>query len=55
MQNRHLVLWWVPAGHRPDESEAWERLTTLNERGPSPEAFDFRQPFPPPGTDSPVS
>jgi hypothetical protein len=54
MPARHLVLWWVPAGHRPDTAEAWDRLTTLRERGPSPEAFDFRQPFPSPGTGDPT-
>jgi Domain of unknown function (DUF3291) len=42
------VLWWVPAGHIPTVAEAKERLARLNERGPSAEAFTFRQPFPPP-------
>ena len=43
-----LVLWWIPAGHVPSVEEAKERLQTLKERGPSPDAFTFRQPFPPP-------
>ena len=43
-----LVLWWIPAGHVPTVDEAKERLQTLKERGPSPDAFTFRQPFPPP-------
>lgn len=44
-----LALWWVPAGHIPTVAEALERLRWLEERGPSPEAFTFRKPFPPPG------
>ncbi|MER8235331.1 DUF3291 domain-containing protein [Streptomyces sp. NPDC094049] len=37
----HLVLWWVPAGHRPTVAEALERLADLRENGPSPRAFAF--------------
>ncbi|MGW6913355.1 DUF3291 domain-containing protein [Kitasatospora sp. NPDC054939] len=37
----HLVLWWVPAGHRPTVDEALERLTDLQTHGPSPRAFTF--------------
>ena len=43
-----LVLWWVPAGHIPTVTEALERLEHLKVHGPSPSAFTFRQPFPPP-------
>jgi hypothetical protein len=43
-----LVLWWIPAGHVPTVAEAQERLQLLKERGPSPEAFTFRTPFPSP-------
>jgi hypothetical protein len=43
-----LALWWIPAGHVPTVGEALERLRHLGERGPSPEAFTFRQPFPSP-------
>jgi len=46
-----LALWWIPAGHIPTVAEAVERLRILKERGPSPEAFTFRQPFPSPGGD----
>jgi hypothetical protein len=42
-----LALWWIPAGHIPTVAEAIERLQLLSERGPSPEAFTFRKPFPP--------
>ena len=38
----------VPAGHRPPVAEAKERLELLRREGPSPEAFTFRKPFPPP-------
>lgn len=49
MDGPHLVLWWVPAGHRPTVIEAKERLDILAERGPSPEAFTFKEPFSPLG------
>lgn len=45
----YLVLWWVPAGHRPGEEEASEKLDLLRRQGPTVEAFSFRQPFDPPG------
>jgi len=41
----HMVLWWVPAGHLPTPAEATERLQWLRERGASPQAFSFRQPY----------
>jgi hypothetical protein len=44
----YVVLWWVPAGHLPDEREAGERLQLLRAEGPGPEAFSFRQTFPAP-------
>ena len=43
-----LVLWWVPRGHHPSIEEASARLKLLRERGATPEAFTFRQTFPPP-------
>jgi hypothetical protein len=48
-----LALWWIPAGHIPSVAEAIERLEILKARGPSPEAFTFRQPFPAPGDEQP--
>ena len=39
------VLWWVPQGYRPDESEAMQRLHTLRTLGPSAQAFGFKQNF----------
>ena len=41
----HMVLWWVPAGHRPDIGEALLRLADLQANGPSPAAFSFREAF----------
>ncbi|MCU0512693.1 MAG: DUF3291 domain-containing protein [Anaerolineae bacterium] len=42
-----LVLWWVPAGHIPSLPEARERLDWLAQHGPTPQAFTFKQSFPP--------
>lgn len=39
------VLWWVEDGRRPDWYEAIAKLELLHDRGPSPEAFNFRSPF----------
>jgi hypothetical protein len=47
-----LALWWIPAGHIPSVAEAQERLQHLKEHGPSPHAFTFRSPFPPPDAPS---
>jgi hypothetical protein len=49
-----LVLWWIPEGTIPSVSEAQARLQHLKEHGPTPHAFTFRSPFPPPeeGIDS---
>lgn len=42
------VLWWIPAGHLPSIEEAKTRLAMLDTNGPAPDAFTFRQSFPPP-------
>lgn len=47
----YVVLWWVPAGHRPTVAEAQARLEKLRADGPTPEAFNFARPFPPPATE----
>jgi len=44
-----LVLWWIPAGHIPSIVEAKERLALLKARGPTCDAFTFRESFPAPG------
>jgi Domain of unknown function (DUF3291) len=38
-----LVLWWIPAGHRPSLAEAVARLDRLVAHGPSEEAFGWEQ------------
>ena len=48
MAEAYAVLWWVPYGHRPSTSEAAERLVLLQRRGPSPQAFTFKESFPAP-------
>jgi hypothetical protein len=48
MKEASMVLWWVLAGHRPDVAEARDRLAHLRAHGPSPHAFVFGAPCPPP-------
>lgn len=43
-----FALWWVPAGMLPTVEEAKRRLDILAERGPTQDAFTFRDRFPPP-------
>ncbi len=43
--NAFMVLWWVPAGHQPTETEAKERLDLLQRDGPSKDAFTFKTTF----------
>ncbi|MGE5163810.1 MAG: DUF3291 domain-containing protein [Sphingobacteriales bacterium] len=38
-----LVLWWIPAGHRPDMLEGVARLDHLIAHGPSDRAFGWQQ------------
>lgn len=49
MTDAYTALWWVPADVAPTVADAVERLETLRAKGPSPEAFTFRDVFPPPG------
>ena len=51
MDEAFLVLWWVPNGHRPGIDEAIARLEVLRTKGPTAEAFTFRQAFPAPDAD----
>ena len=41
----YMALWWVPVGHAPTVAEAKAKLALLELRGPTAEAFTFRQPF----------
>ena len=45
----YQVLWWIPAGHIPTPEEGLQRIEMLRERGPGPDAFTFKERFPPPG------
>ena len=47
LERPSLVLWWVPAGHRPTIEEARERLDRLTADGPTPDAFTLKVSFPP--------
>lgn len=48
MDQAFLVLWWVPKGHIPTIEEAKARLELLRRKGPTVEAFTFRQSYAPP-------
>ena len=51
METAHLALWWIRAGTIPSVGDAERPLGLLRERGPSPEAFTMREPFPAPGVE----
>jgi len=51
----HLVLWWVPRGHRPTIEEASGRLELLRTHGPTPRAFSFRSAFLAPDAEQPAA
>jgi len=42
LDEAHLVMWWVKAGHRPNLPEAKARLLLLRRRGPTKHAFDWQ-------------
>ena len=45
----YQVLWWIRAGHRPSIEEGMSRLKLLQVSGHGPQAFTFKERFPPPG------
>ena len=47
MDEVYSVLWWVPAGTIPTVEQAGERLQNLRLKGPTENAFTFKQVFPP--------
>jgi hypothetical protein len=55
MAESFLALWWIPAGTVPTIPEAQSRLACLREHGPTPHAFTFREPFPPPESSETVT
>ena len=48
LADSYAALWWIPAGHLPSVNEAVDRLEYLKQHGPSPDAFTFREVYPPP-------
>jgi hypothetical protein len=48
MREAFVVLWWVPKGHQPTIQEAIAKLELLRSRGPTEDAFTFRQAYPVP-------
>jgi hypothetical protein len=50
----YMALWWIPIGHVPTPEEGKARLDLLARHGPTPDAFVFRKPYPPPGADQAV-
>ena len=38
----HLVMWWIAKGHRPTLAEARAKIELLKAKGPTHEAFDFK-------------
>ena len=44
----NTVLWWQLAGTVPTAEEALARLDHLTRAGPTPDAFTFKEQFPPP-------
>ncbi|NAS26225.1 DUF3291 domain-containing protein [Herbidospora sp. NEAU-GS84] len=45
----YTVMWWVEEGDIPSLKEAWHRLTLLREKGPTPDAFTFKEFYDPDG------
>ncbi len=41
----HYALWWITAGNFPSEREALDRLSYLQENGPSKRVFTFKEVF----------
>ena len=44
-ENSNLVIWYIPAGQLPTTEEAKARLSYLEQHGPTPYAFTFKQRF----------
>lgn len=44
----YTAMWWVPAGQFPTISEATDKLSYLQQNGPSALVFDIRNRFPQP-------
>lgn len=47
MDEPHMCLWWVPAGHAPSIEEGLAKLDHFRRHGSTPQAFSFRNQFDP--------
>ncbi|MDN3650911.1 DUF3291 domain-containing protein [Reinekea marina] len=45
MSEAHTVLWWIPSGHKPSIEEAALKLSTLQDKGPTEQAFTFKKSY----------
>lgn len=45
LKSNYIVMWWIPEKHIPTVGEAKERLELLDQKGPTKEAFTFRELF----------
>ncbi len=43
MDEMHMALWYIPAGHLPSVAEATERLNHLRNNGETPFSFSFKK------------
>lgn len=41
-----MAMWWIPEGHIPTTDEAKAKLALIEQHGPTPAAFTFKQQFP---------
>lgn len=53
MEGPQLALWWIGAGQIPTVDAGRQRLEFLRRNGPTPYAFTFKRPFPPPAFEQP--
>ena len=40
-----VAMWWIPAGHIPTLEEAKTKIDLINNKGNTPEAFNFQKVF----------
>jgi hypothetical protein len=43
LEKPHMVMWWVPEGHRPGLDEAYARLRQYEAEGPTGHAFGWAE------------
>jgi len=51
--DKTAAMWWTPVNERPAVDQGFERLQMLNQRGSTPAAFTFADPWPAPFSLSP--